>query len=51
MDDEFELPDGSYSIAQMQNYFECIIKKHVTVADNSLIQIYINRIKKRLLLR
>ena len=28
--DEFDLPDGSYSIADIQDYFEFIIKKHKT---------------------
>ena len=26
--DEFELPDGSYSISDIQDYFEYIFKKH-----------------------
>ena len=26
--DEFELPDGSYSISNIQDYFEYILKKH-----------------------
>ena len=26
--DEFELPDGSYSVPDIQDYFEYIIKKH-----------------------
>ena len=26
--DEFELPDGSYSISDIQDYFEYILKKH-----------------------
>ena len=25
---EFELPDGLYSITDIQGYFECILKKH-----------------------
>ena len=29
------MPDGSYSIAVLQNYFEYIIKKHETIADVS----------------
>ena len=32
--DEFDLPDGSYSIADSQDYFEFIIKKHKTLAEN-----------------
>ena len=44
--DEFDLSDGSYSISDIQDYFERIIKgKHKTVADNLPIQIYINKIK------
>ena len=34
--DEFDLPDGSYSIADIQDYFEFIIKKHETLAENLL---------------
>ena len=26
--EEFELPDGSYSISDVQDYLECILKKH-----------------------
>ena len=26
--DEFELPDGTYSVSDNQDYFEYIIKKH-----------------------
>ena len=32
--DEFELPDGSYSVSDTQYYFENIIKKHETVTNN-----------------
>ena len=37
--DEFYLPDGSYSISDIQKYFEYTIKKHETIADNSPVQI------------
>ena len=30
--DEFDLPDGSYSISDKQDYFEYIIKKHEALA-------------------
>ena len=30
----FDLPDGSYSIVDIQDYFEFIIKKHQTLTDN-----------------
>ena len=49
--DEFDLPDGSYFIAEIQDYFEYIIKKHETAADNLPIQIYVNRIKNRILFK
>ena len=29
-----ELPDGSYSVSDIQDYFQYIFKKHKTVADN-----------------
>ena len=32
--DEFDLPDGSYSVSDIQDYFEYIIKKHETILDN-----------------
>ena len=31
--DTFDLPDGSYSISDIQDYFEFIIKKHETLAE------------------
>ena len=46
--DEFNLPDGSYSVSDIQDYFECIIKKHETIADNPPVQIYVNKIKNRI---
>ena len=42
--DRFDVPDGSYSIAALQNYFEYIIKKHETIADVSPVLIYENKI-------
>ena len=44
----FDLPDGSYSIADIQDYFEFIIKKHETITENPSIQIYPNKIKNRI---
>ena len=41
----FDLPDGCYSIADIQDYFEFIIKKHETLTDNPSIQIYPNKKK------
>ena len=28
--EEFELPDGSYSVSDIQDYFECIFKKNMS---------------------
>ena len=49
--DEFNLADGSYSVSDIQDYFEYIIKKHETIADNAPIQIYVNKIKTGLSLK
>ena len=46
--DTFDLPDGSYSISDIQDYFEFIIKKHETLTENPPIQIYPNKIKNRI---
>ena len=46
--DTFDLLDGSYSILDIQDYFEFIIKKHVTLTKNSPVQIYPNKIKNRI---
>ena len=46
--DTFDLPDGSCSIADIQDYFEFIIKKHETFTKNSPVQIYPNKIKNRI---
>ena len=46
--DEFDLPDRSYSILDFQNYFEYIIKKHGIIANNPPIQIYVNKINNRI---
>ena len=45
--EEIELPDGSCSISDIQDYFEYILKKE-TAADNPSIMIYINKIKNRI---
>ena len=47
--DEFDLPDGSYSVSDMEGYFEYITEKHETIADNPPTQIYVNKIKSRIL--
>ena len=49
--DTFHLPDGSYSISDIQDYFEFIIKKHETLTENPSIQIYPNKIKNRIIFK
>ena len=49
--DTFDLPDGSYSIAALQNYFEYIIKKHETISDVSSVLIYVNEINSRIVFK
>ena len=46
--EEFELPDGSYSISDIQDYFEYILKKHSEGVDNPSVRIYVNRIENRI---
>ena len=47
----FDLPDGSYSIDDIQDYFEFIMKKHVILNDNPSIKIYSNKIKNRIVFK
>ena len=49
--DTFDLPNGSYSIADIQDYFEFIIKKHQTLTENPPIQIYPNKVKNRIVFK
>ena len=46
--EEFELPDGSYSISDIHDYFEYILKKHRESVDNPPIRIYVNKIQNRI---
>ena len=45
--DKIELPDGSYSVSDTQDYFEHIIKKN-PLTENPLIRIYVNEIENRI---
>ena len=49
--DTFDLLDGSYSIADIQDYFEFIIKKYETLTENQPVQIYPNKIKNRIVFK
>ena len=45
--DKFELPDGSYSVSYVQDYFEYILKKHGEDIHKPSILTYINKIENR----
>ena len=45
--DKIELPDGSYSVPGIQDYFEYIFKKHGENTDRPSVQIYVNKIENR----
>ena len=44
---EFELPDGSYSVSDIQDYFEYILKKHGEDINKPSVQIHVNKIENR----
>ena len=46
--DKFELPDGSYSVSDIQDYFECILKRHEENIDDPSVKIYVNKIENRI---
>ena len=46
--EEFALPDGSYSVSEIQDYFQYILKKHGENTDKPSTQIYVNKIKNRI---
>ena len=49
--EEFTLPDGSYSVSDIQDFFQYILKKHGENTDKSSIKIYVNKIKNRIKLK
>ena len=46
--DKFELPDGSYSASNVQNYFEYIFKKIGEAIDKLSVKAYLNKIENRI---
>ena len=46
--DKFELPDGSYSVSDIQDYFEFILENYGENIDNPSVQIYVNKIENRI---
>ena len=46
--EEFNFPDESYSIPDIQDYFKFILKKHGENIDNPPIIIYVNKMENRI---
>ena len=49
--EEFELPDGLYSITDIQDYFEHVLKKHEERTVNPSVKIYIKKIENRIMFK
>ena len=47
---KFELPDGSYSALDIQDYFKYILKRHGENIDNPSVKIHVNKIENRITL-
>ena len=45
------MPDGSYNISEIQDYFEYLIKKHETIAETVPIIIHANNITNRIVFK
>ena len=45
--DKFELPDRSYSLSDIQDHFEYILKTHSGKIDNPSTRIYVKKIENR----
>ena len=46
--EEFELPDISCFVSDVQDYFDYIIKRHQIATNNDSIRKYVNEIEKRI---
>ena len=49
--DEFELPNGSYFVSDIQDHFKYILKKHGENTNKSSVQIYVNKIENRIIFK
>ena len=49
--DKVGLPDGSYFVSNIQDYFEYILKKHGENTNKPSVQIYVNKIKNRVIFK
>ena len=48
LDDKFELPNGSYSVSDIQDYFEYNLEKHGEDIDEASVQILVNKIENKI---
>ena len=46
--DKFELPDGLYSVSNIQDYFEYSLKKIGENIDKPSVKIYVNKMENRI---
>ena len=44
---KFELPGGSYSVSDIRDYFEYVLKKDEENTDKPSVRIYVNKIENR----
>ena len=49
--DKFEFPDGWYSVSDIQDYFEYILKKQRENTDKPSVQIYVSKTESRVTLK
>ena len=49
--DKFELPDGPYSVSDIQDYFQYVLKNHGEDIDEPSVEIYGNKIENRITLK
>ena len=42
------MPDGSYSVSDIQDHFEYVLKKHGENIDKPIVQIHVNKIENRI---
>ena len=49
--EEFKLPDWPYSVSDIQDYFEYILKNHEENNNKPSIQIYVNKIENRIIFK
>ena len=49
--DKVELPDRLYSVSDIRDYFQYILKKHGEDIDKPSVQIYVNNIENRVIFK